>query len=672
MSIFRTITQGGQVHIHQLHMLKQVVMAGLIVAFVTGLSYFSWKSYNFPGYEWRVLSQVTWAKFMISTTPSEQHPHLYQEYVPLKGKPYKRSCINILKDPFLQKTTKQIEIRLGQAFYTSLWMALAGFLTVMVLWFFMGRRQKQTDHQRGTTLLPWEKLASLIKKEDKASDLTFGQLPLVKNKETSHILITGTTGSGKTNSFHSLLPQIQRRRDQAVILDVTGDYVSRYYNEKTDIILNPLDERSLPWNPWADCHLDSHYDVLAESLIQPKGGHRDPFWDNASRALLKAALRKYAYHKKNNIEELTTFLMNSSDKEFERFFKGTEAAAFASSHNEKTTHSIRSVLSSQIEGLRHLNASDPKEKESKEKKDRKNSEENEVSNGHKGHGEHLKSAPLEQHIPTHLHDLGLQLPSIRENPKAEAEENLDPSFSIRKWIRGEKQEIGIQKNNGEGWLFITARADQRQSLTPLISAWMDIAINALMVLPEDYTRRLWFILDELAALQSLPSLGRGLAEGRKYGGCFLAGFQSKPQLEDIYGRPAAETMLDLFNTKVFFRCTEPSTQSWISKVLGDKEEIEPQENISYGAHSMRDGVSLSRQTRQKPLILPSELSQLKDLECYVKLPEDYPCTKIQMPYQIPPNSNIPPFLLKPEKKRKYPAYEEQIETEQVPQEEKEY
>jgi type IV secretory pathway TraG/TraD family ATPase VirD4 len=108
------------------------------------------------------------------------------------------------------------------------------------------------------------------------------------------------------------------------------------------------------------------------------------------------------------------------------------------------------------------------------------------------------------------------------------------------------------------------------------------------------------------------------------GGCFLVGFQSKPQLEEIYGRQGAESMLDLFNTKVFFRCTEPSTQTWISKVLGDKEEIEPQENISYGANSMRDGVSLSHHIRQKPLVMPTELSQLEDLECYIKLPGDYP------------------------------------------------
>ncbi|MBL8676809.1 MAG: type IV secretion system DNA-binding domain-containing protein, partial [Alphaproteobacteria bacterium] len=423
MSIFRTITQGGQVHIHQLHMLKQVVMAGLIVAFVTGLSYFSWKSYNFPEYEWRVLLQVTWAKFMILTTPSEQHPHLYQEYVPLKGKPYKRSCLNIFKDPFLQKTTEQIEMRLRQAFYTSLWMALAGFLTVMALWFFMGRRQKQTDHQRGTTLVSWRKLATLIKREDQASDLSFGGIPLLKDKESSHILITGTTGSGKTNSFHGLLPQVRRRGDRAVILDVTGDYVARYYNKKTDIILNPLDERSLPWNPWADCHLDSHYDVLAESLIQPKGGNSDPFWDRASRALLKTALRKYAYNKKNNIGELTTFLMTSLNQEFERFFKGTEAASFASSSNTKTTHSIRSVLSSQIEGFRHLELSDSKKQDNKEGKNHKNSQNNEEvesTNNHKNQEECKNPKNLdnsEQEAPNHSHHSPNHSGSLGEKEK---------------------------------------------------------------------------------------------------------------------------------------------------------------------------------------------------------------------------------------------------------------
>ena len=124
----------------------------------------------------------------------------------------------------------------------------------------------------------------------------------------------------------------------------------------------------------------------------------------------------------------------------------------------------------------------------------------------------------------------------------------------------------------------------------------------------------------------------------------------KPQLEEIYGKSSADSMLDLFNTKLFFRCTEPSTQQWISKALGEKEEAEPQENISFGANSMRGGVSLSRQTRQKLLIMPAELSQLKNLECYVKLPGDYPRTKLQTEYQRAPETQKEAFLLKSKKR----------------------
>ena len=451
---------------------------------------------------------------------------------------------------------------------------------IMALWFILGRLQKKPEHKRGNTLVSWKHLARLLRKSGEALDLHLENLPLLKDKETSHILITGTTGSGKTNAFHMLLPQIRQRGDRAIVLDATGDYVSRYYNEETDIILNPLDTRSQDWHPWVDCHLDSHYDVFAEAMIQPKDSSKDPFWDNASRAVLKTALRKYAARKNTNVQKLYTFLLSSTDKEFEDFFRGTEAATFTFKNNEKTTHSIRSVLSSQIESLRHL-------------------------------------------------------------------ESTKVPFSIRNWVSGEE--------NG-GFLFITARPDQRETLRPLISAWMDIALNALMILPENQHRRLWFIMDELAALQKLPRLQAGLAESRKYGRCLLVGFQSKPQLEEIYGRNASDAMLDLFNTKVFFRCTEPSTQQWISKVIGDKEEAEPQENISFGAHHMRDGVSLSRQTRQKPLVMPTELSQLKDLECYVRLPGDVPCTKLQTSYQVPPSHKKEAFLLKPEKKRLYPAH----------------
>lgn len=590
MAVIKTITQGGQVHIHQLRMLKQVVCAGLIASLLVGGGYFAWKCANLPTHAWRAAYETYWAKMMVATNPAVNHKKLTQMYTPAKGKPFKQFCVNILNDRNLQRTTRTLERYITLIGNKSLWMMLWSFLAVLGFWFLYGLVQKRKHHQRGTTMVPWKKLKQLIQKNREVSRFKlklkhWGRLPLLKNKETSHILITGTTGSGKTNAFHILLPQIRKRRHRAIVVDVTGDYVSRYYNPKKDIILNPLDTRSQDWHPWADCQLDSHYDVLAESFIQTKEGVKDPFWDNASRSLLKTALRKHAAKNDTNIEHLTTFLLSASEKDFESFFKGTDAATFAFKNNDKTTASIRSVLSSQIEGFRQL-------------------------------------------TPT-----------------------VD-SFSIRNWVKDEPASWipnFLRPTYRGSWLFITARPDQRQTLKPLISAWVDIAINALMILSPNQKRRLWFIIDELAALQKLPRLQMGLAESRKYGGCVLAGFQSKPQLEEIYGRNGTESMLDLFNTKLFFRCTEPSSQQWISKVLGDKEEEAPTENISYGANSMRDGVSLSRQTRQKPLVLPTELSQLKDLECYLKLPGDYPCTKLQTKFQRKWFSTNEAFLLKAEK-----------------------
>ena len=567
--MFKTITQGGQVHIHQLRMFKQVFVFGFLLALFTGGGAFLWQSWKIPSPLWRAALEVTKAKILLATTFEEKQKTLTQLYTPpsLLGThltSYRRPCFSTLHDPFLQKKTQDLKIELKIIGLKSCFIGVLSLLCMMVFWLRRGGTHKQTQHQRGSTFIEPKKLAKLLKRRTQASDLILGNLPLIKHKETSHMLITGTTGSGKTNLFHTLLPQIRTRGDRAIIVDVTGDYVSRYYNEATDIILNPFDTRSLLWTPWTDCQNDTHYDILTHALIQPKGNSSgDPFWDNASRSVFKAALKKFAKADHRETCDLYQFFTEATDKQFYHFFKGTEATTYASLHNDKTTSSIRSVLNSHIEGLGHLK-------------------------------------PLE---------------------------NPTEAFSLREWVK--REETSKEKR----WLFLTASPDQRTTLAPLLSVWVEIAINALMMVPQNPERRLWFVIDELPALQKLPCLQVGLAEARKYGGCFLVGFQSKPQLEEIYGDKVSHALLDLFNTKFFFRCTEPSTQLWISRVLGDKEEAEPHDTISYGAHSMRDGVSLTHQFRHKPLIMPAELSQLEDLECYVKLPGGYPCTKVRMRYQ---------------------------------------
>ena len=81
-------------------------------------------------------------------------------------------------------------------------------------------------------------------------------------------------------------------------------------------------------------------------------------------------------------------------------------------------------------------------------------------------------------------------------------------FSIREWVEREDE---------TGFLFLTSRGDQHASLRGLISTWLEIAVNALLSLGRDDSRRIWIVLDELPTLHQVPSLQPGLAESRQFG-----------------------------------------------------------------------------------------------------------------------------------------------------------
>jgi type IV secretory pathway TraG/TraD family ATPase VirD4 len=107
-------------------------------------------------------------------------------------------------------------------------------------------------------------------------------------------------------------------------------------------------------------------------------------------------------------------------------------------------------------------------------------------------------------------------------------------------------------------------------------------------------------------------------------------------------------MSSLYNTKLFFRSPDSDTAQWIAKTIGEQEVMENSEGLSFGAHQMRDGVSLNEQKKNKSVILYTEFMLLPDLEAYIKLPEDYPITKIRFTYKKLESSAVA-FASKPVK-----------------------
>ncbi len=197
------------------------------------------------------------------------------------------------------------------------------------------------------------------------------------------------------------------------------------------------------------------------------------------------------------------------------------------------------------------------------------------------------------------------------------------TFTIRDYILNPEH---------SGWLFISSNGEQHSSLKPLISMWLAMASMTLLSLEEDRKRRIWFICDELPSLHRLPMLAETIAEVRKFGGCFMLGMQSFAQLGKVYGRDAASEIFDLLNTRFFFRSPSHDMASLVAKELGEEEIEESTESYSYGANTIRDGISVGRAKTRRNLVTYPEIMNLKDMECFLRLPGDFPVTRMKLKF----------------------------------------
>ena len=93
---------------------------------------------------------------------------------------------------------------------------------------------------------------------------------------SKHILLSGGTGSGKTNAFYLILDQLKRKmtqNDVMIIFDTKGDYYNKF-GAKEDLILgNSIQYRSKSqkWNLFREILADGWDSQEIENNIYMKG-----------------------------------------------------------------------------------------------------------------------------------------------------------------------------------------------------------------------------------------------------------------------------------------------------------------------------------------------------------------------------------------------------------------
>ena len=530
------VIRGGQTLFHSIHMFAQVCLYLLLGTIITFITVFLASFYYSTEQPERYLSRK-WIEASIISTLNPKGKII---------KPFENNKIESFPvNDFLKLTQSKQKILLKKCQKASLNGGVASITVALLLLFWFKQRGKRLGQVKvisGRYLADKKTMIKVMKKSGELSDLKIADIPIFKGSESQHILVHGSSGTGKSVTITDLLMQIKKRGDRIIIYDKHGTYLSQFYDDNKDIILNPMDTRCAIWHPWAECETQADFEQFAASLIPTPKSNSDPFWINSARSLLAAIAYNMKDDDDRSLRKLLQVLFSSDLSLVKKYVAGTEAESLMSEEIQKTALSIKSVLANYIKPLRYL-------------------------------------------------------------------EDEKEAFSIRKWVS--------EENNK--WLFITSVAQYHEAIKPLISAWLDIAANQLIGLNPDPNRRLWIILDELASLQKLNCLQDALAESRKFGGCIVLGLQNVFQLHDHYGADGTKAMMDLCNTKVFFRAPSYQCAEWVSKEIGMQEVIESREGISYGAHHVRDGVSMQEQISLKPVLTVTELMSFPNLTLVISL-----------------------------------------------------
>lgn len=326
-------------------MLRQIFRFALGCALVVTLIFFAWKSSSIP--------KETWQKSWIYTRAKAGQRFDQRSKIKVQGRSI---SAKVLISKYHLDAMHLKENLLSTLKYTFFIFPLSFCLTLLFFWG-KGREDRKKRHISGQEMLPVKALRKQIIRQKEASDFHLGPLPIVKDSETQHFLITGTTGSGKTNCFHHLLPQIREKNQKAVIVDTTGVFVQSYFREGYDILLNPFDERSTPWHPWAECKEPYHYKEIAKSLI-PQTSH-DPFWSTSAQTIFAIVLEHLDREGEKSTNKLLKLLL---EEPLEQLFDElqashhheTRALSLLDPKSEKTATSIRSTAASFVDCLSYL------------------------------------------------------------------------------------------------------------------------------------------------------------------------------------------------------------------------------------------------------------------------------------------------------------------------------
>jgi len=387
------------------------------------------------------------------------------------------------------------------------------------------------------------------------------RIQLTEHLETSHALIVGGAGAGKTTILWPLIQQVIDRGDRAIIFSFKGDFEQRIgVREKIGrqfALLAPWDNRSAVWSVGRDVQTRLDAEALAATLIpEAQGSKADPMWTQGSRSLLVGIISDvqrehgeawgFAELAKRSAEALSDFA--TLKKIIER--ESPQAYALISGGaSSKTTASFLATISSYL---------------------------------------------------TQVINLGVAADCLKETAAGK-------QWSVNRWLNSNK-------------IPPVAVLGFRPSAKHLSQAWGSSIIEQIVLKLSDLPdvspdqRRVWLILDEVPKLGQVPSITDALETLRSKGVRVVLGAQGIDQIEEVYSKNVARSWATQTAIKVIGRITEPESQKWASSLIGEREleRFSSQYNVQSGSAGQGGGSTSGGgyQRTREHIVLPGELGSI--------------------------------------------------------------
>jgi hypothetical protein len=183
-----------------------------------------------------------------------------------------------------------------------------------------------------------------------------GKIPIPFAAETMGFSFVGAPGSGKSQAMIQLAESARKRRHCAIVADRGAECAEKFYRANKDIILNPFDQRSVSWSPFAEMRSPMDAAALSWSMV-PEGFGNNKDWSFYARTVLYVVLVRLFQTGKPTNGQLCYYLLGASAAETGALCKGTVASTYFEPANEKMLASIRTILSSNLHPYNEL---DPK------------------------------------------------------------------------------------------------------------------------------------------------------------------------------------------------------------------------------------------------------------------------------------------------------------------------